>query len=92
MVPFLSIACLIIPIPFFLTQPFIASGDLTAASFLTAVVTGFLPLAMLFGCWKYFKNGINERKKKFELLAVISVLQWVIVLSFWGLIPLRLWV
>ena len=91
-VPFLSVCCLFIPLPFFLSQSFIALGDLTTASLLTALVTGFLPLAILFGCWKYFKNGISERRKKFELLAVISVLQWVIVLSFWGMIPLRLWV
>jgi CubicO group peptidase (beta-lactamase class C family) len=91
-VPFLSVLALFIPMPFFLTQSFIALGDLTAASFLTALVTGFLPLAMLFGCWKYFKNGISEHKKKLELFAVISVLQWVIVLSFWGMIPFRLWV
>jgi CubicO group peptidase (beta-lactamase class C family) len=91
-VPFLSVGCLFIPIPFFLNQSFIALGDLTLAGFLTALVTGFLPLAMLFGCWKYFKNGISERRKKFELLAIVSVLQWVIVLSFWGMIPFRLWV
>jgi len=91
-VPFLSVCCLFIPIPFFLNQSFIALGDLTVASFLTAIVTGFLPLAMLFGCWKYFKNGISERKKKIELLSIISVLQLVIVLSFWGMIPFHLWV
>ncbi len=90
--PFLSTACLLIPIPFFLNQPFIALGDLTAASLLTAIVTGVLPLAMLFGSLKYFKNGISGRKKKLELVAVVSVLQWVIVMGFWGLIPLRLWV
>jgi CubicO group peptidase (beta-lactamase class C family) len=91
-VPFLSVCCLFIPIPFFLNQSFMALGDLTTASFLTAIVTGFLPLAMLFGCWKYFKNGFSERKKKYELLAVISTLQWLIILSSWGMIPFRLWV
>jgi CubicO group peptidase (beta-lactamase class C family) len=91
-VPFLSVCCLFIPIPFFLIQPFIALGDLTVASFLTALVTGFLPLAMLFGCWKYFKGGISTRLKKIELLAIMLVLQWITVLCFWGLIPLRLWV
>lgn len=91
-VPFLSVLTLFLPAPFFLTQSFVTLGDLTAASFLTALATGFLPLAMLFGCWKYLKNGISERVRKIELLAVVSVLQWTIVLSFWGLIPLRLWV
>lgn len=91
-VPFLSVCALFIPIPFFLTQSFIALGDLTAASFLTALVTGLLPLAMLFGGWKYFKHGTSARKKIFELLAIISVLQWIIVLSFWGMIPFCLWV
>jgi CubicO group peptidase (beta-lactamase class C family) len=90
--PFLSVCCLFVPVPFFLNQSFIALGDLTAASLLTAVITGFLPLAMLFGCWKYFKNGVSGRLKKMELIAVISTLQWVTVLSFWGMIPLRLWV
>ena len=90
--PFLSVCSLLIPIPFFLNQSFIALGDLTAASFLTAIVTGLLPLAMLFGCWKYFNNGVPGLMKKVELIAVVSVLQWVAVLSFWGLIPLRLWV
>ena len=91
-VPFLSVGFLLTPIPFFLNQSFIALGDLTVASFLAAIVTGLLPLAMLFGCWKYFKHGVSEGKRKIELLAIGSVLQWVIVLSFWGLVPLRLWV
>ena len=92
LVPFLSVCCLFIPVPFFINQPFMALGDLTTASFLTAVATGFLPLSMILGCWKYFKNGVTALMKKVELLAVISVLQWVTVLSFWGMIPLRLWV
>lgn len=91
-VPLLSVGCLLIPIPFFLSQSFVALGDLTVASFLAAIVTGFLPLAMLFGCWKYFKSGASGGKKKIEVLAIGAVLQWVIVLSFWGLVPLRLWV
>jgi hypothetical protein len=90
--PFLSVCSLFIPIPFFLNQSFVALGDLTAASLLTAIVTGFLPLAMLFGCWRYFKHGLSGLMKKLELLAVTSVLQWVTVLGCWGLIPLRLWV
>lgn len=91
-VPFLSVCCLFIPVPFFVSQSFMALGDLTAASLLTATVTGLLPPAMLFGCWKYFKNGVPGRMKKVELLGVISVLQWITVLSFWGMIPFRLWV
>jgi CubicO group peptidase (beta-lactamase class C family) len=91
-VPFLSICCLFIPLPFFLNQSFIAMGDLTAASLLTAIVTGFLPLAMIFGCWRYFKTALPERKHRFELLAMVSALQWIIALGFWGMIPFRLWV
>lgn len=90
--PFLSVCSLLIPVPFFLNQSFVALGDLTAASLLAAIVTGLLPPAMLFGCWRFIKNGLSGRMKKIELMAVISVLQWVTVLGFWGMIPLRLWV
>lgn len=91
-VPFLASVCLFIPIPFFFNQSFLQLGDLTFASGLLALVTGILPLAMLFGLWRSLASSEKGRRISMDALAMLGVLQWSMVLFFWGLLPLRLWV
>ncbi len=91
-IPFLATVALFLPAPFFFSQSFLQLGDLTLASGLLALVTGMLPLAMIFGLWRSFSRYATNRGMLKDKLAMLSVLQWSIVLSFWGLVPLRLWV
>ena len=88
---FVSILLLLIPIPFFLGQSFMALGDLTLASVLLAIVTLLLPLGMLLTLLRVKKSQIKSRALVLHGLAAIFALQWFIVLANPGLLPLRLW-
>lgn len=92
LIPFLAAVALFLPVPLFFSQSFLQLGDLTPASALLALVTGMLPFAMLFGLWRSFSRDARNRGKLRDKLAMLSVLQWSMVLAFWGLVPLRLWV
>lgn len=91
-IPFLATLALFLPVPFFFSQSFLQLGDLTMASGLLAIVTGMMPFAMLFGLWRSFSQYATSRSMLGDKLAMFSVLQWSIVLAFWGLVPLRMWV
>lgn len=90
-VPFIAATVLVIPIPLFLAQSFLELGDVTPASATLAIVTGVLPLAMIFGLWCSLREGVAVRHAVLEAAAMVAVLQWTIVLAVWGLVPLRLW-
>ncbi|WP_194755981.1 serine hydrolase domain-containing protein [Aliidiomarina indica] len=90
-VPFLAAVALLLPIPLFFGQSFLQLGDLTTASALLALMTGILPLAMIFGLWRSFRWGATDRGMLWDKLAMLGVLQWCVVLAFWGLMPVRLW-
>ena len=89
---FLAILLLLVPIPFFIFQSFAALGDQTTASLLLFISTCFLPLGLLYSLVKYSKSGLSSLKNKFNFVALIFSLQWIIVLLIWGLIPFRLWI
>ena len=90
-VSFVAAMALLLPVPFFLGQSFLHLGDLTVASALLAVVTGALPLAMLIGLWRRVGRRMAEPGDVLEATAELGVLQWAVVLAYWGLLPLRLW-
>jgi CubicO group peptidase (beta-lactamase class C family) len=90
-VPFLAVLALAIPVPLLLAQSFLQLGDLTPGSAALAIVTGGLPLAMLFGLWRRFREGTAGWHTVLDVSAMVAVLQWTTVLAAWGLVPLRLW-
>ena len=85
--PFLSIIGLLIPFPFLLNQSFLNLGDFTFANVSLAIVTGFLPLAMIFGIGKIWKN----KTLTIDTAGTLFILQWTLVLIYWGIFPFRLW-
>lgn len=92
-VPLLGSLALCLPVPLFLGQSFLRIGDLTAASATLALATGMLPLAMCFGIWQSLAPRRTPRRAApIDRLAMLFVLQWSVVLAFWGLLPLRLWI
>lgn len=91
LIPFIASLALFLPVPLFFGQSFLQLGDLTPASALLALVTGALPLAMVFGLWRSLGRVATDRSVVTDKLAMLSVLQWNMVLAFWGLVPLRLW-
>jgi hypothetical protein len=89
---FLSIILLFVPIPFFFLQSFVSIGDLTIASLLLAVSTFLLPFGLLATAWFYLKNGMPKLYQKTDFVAFVFSFQWIVILAYWRLIPLRLWV
>ncbi len=89
--PLLSLLALLLPLPLFYFQSFMRLGDVTFASVLAAILTGALPLAIAFGlarCWRARGTGAVERLDAIPLLAALQLL---LVLAWWGLLPLRMW-
>ena len=86
-IPFLAIFGLSIPIPFLVNQSFLSLGEITFANVLLAIVTGFLPIAMLIGIKKIFRN----KNKLIDKIGILFILQWSVILIYWSMIPFRLW-
>jgi CubicO group peptidase (beta-lactamase class C family) len=86
-----SSALMFAPIPFFLTQSFMALGDLTMASALLALVTLLLPVGMLSTLHLAMKSRSESRINLLHGLAAAFVLQWCGVLVVSGMLPFRLW-
>ena len=89
--PLLSMLALLLPLPLFHFQSFLRLGDVTFASVLAAIATGALPLAIAFGlarCWRSRGTGTLE---KLDWIGLLAALQLLLVLAWWGLLPLRLW-
>lgn len=85
---------LLLPVPFFLSQPFMRLGDLTLASGLLAAATVVLPVAMVVALARLvaWQRGQPWRAATgIDGAAMLLVLQFVGVLAAWGLVPLRLW-
>lgn len=87
----LSVFLLFIPVPFFLLQSFISIGDATAASVSLAIATFILPFGLLASLLLFIKNKTSGNYDKINLLAIFFLSQWILVLTFWGLIPVLLW-
>ena len=89
--PLLSMLALLLPLPLFHFQSFLRLGDVTFASVLAAIATGALPLAIAFGlarCWRSRGTGTLD---KLDWIGLLAALQLLLVLAWWGLLPLRLW-
>ncbi len=75
----------------YLTQSFLAIGDLTPASVLVAALTLALPLAIAQALVQRIRAGLVGARAVLDTLALAAAAQWCIVLALWGLLPLMLW-
>lgn len=89
---FIAIVLLLVPIPFFMNQSFMALGDFTPASFLLAAVTSLLPLGMVLTVTRARQHRKVPGLNLVHGLAAVFVLQWCAVLFVNGLLPMMLWV
>ena len=89
---FLGVVSLLIPIPFFLNQPFVTIGDKNIASILLMLSTIILPLGTVFSGIHFWKNNTLKIYNSFDVIALICVFQFLCLLLFWGVIPFRIWV
>jgi CubicO group peptidase (beta-lactamase class C family) len=90
--PLASVLLLMAAAALFTRQSMLQLGDATLVNVSLAAATGALPFAMIFGLGR---QGAARRRGWFatlDALAMAGVLQWAVVLAWWGLVPLRLWV
>lgn len=91
----LPLACLLalaLPLPLFLNQSFLALGDLTPASASLALVTALLPVGIAYGLLRALTARTGAGRADYPgALALAAVLQWLLVLAAWKMIPVVLW-
>ncbi|MEO1082156.1 MAG: serine hydrolase domain-containing protein [Pseudomonadota bacterium] len=88
---YVSLLALLVPIPLFLRQSFMALGDLNIASLSLAGATLALPLGVTLSLWRYRRQPGRSRLDLLWSVAALCVLQWCVVLAVNGMLPLRLW-
>jgi len=88
---FLAVIALLVPVPLFFLQPFMALGDFTLASFALATATSLLPICMLISLGLGMRGDSRSRINWLHAIAALAVLQWCAVLFYFGLLPLKLW-
>lgn len=89
---FVAMLLLLLPIPFFFAQSFMALGDITLASVLLAAVTLLLPVGMFLTITRVKAAWGESRVNLLHGLAAAFVLQWCAVLVAARLLPLMLWI
>jgi CubicO group peptidase (beta-lactamase class C family) len=82
---------LLLPIPLYLTQSFMAIGDLTPASALLAMASLALPLSMVVTLLRVKAMPTLGPVLFVHCLAAISVIQWCLVLAIFGMLPVMMW-
>jgi len=88
---FVAIVLLFVPLPFFMTQSFMALGDFTPASVLLAAATSLLPAGMVLTIVRARQTWKGSYLNLIHGLAAVFVLQWCAVLFVSGMLPMRLW-
>jgi hypothetical protein len=87
----IALLLLFVPVPLFMTQSFMAMGDLTPASGALAAVTLLLPVGLALAILRIAKQPDRFRTTLLHGLAAVFVLQSCAVLATAGLLPLQLW-
>lgn len=88
--PWLGVLALFVPVPLFLGQSFLRMADVTAASVALAGATMLLPVALVVGLARVAVRR-HVGSARLDAIALLAALQWIAVLSAWGLMPLRTW-
>ena len=89
---FLGVISLLIPIPFFVNQSFVAIGDRNIASIFLMLSTIILPMGTIGSGLHFWKHGAKTTYQKLDLITLICVFQFLYLLFYWRIIPFRIWV
>ncbi len=87
----LVLAMMLLVPALFASQPFLAIGDLTAASVCLYLATAALPLLMAAQLIWAWRSRPRLRSWVVHAVAAALVLQWCVTLFFWDLLPFALW-
>jgi CubicO group peptidase (beta-lactamase class C family) len=86
-----ALLSLLVPLPLFALQPFVAIGDATPASVALYAATLALPILMAAQILWAARNRHRTKTWWLHIVLAIFVLQWCVVLALWGLLPFATW-
>jgi hypothetical protein len=89
--PLLNILLFSVPILLFLNQSFIKFGELSPASFSLALVSGLLPMTLLFSLFLCIKKKPKNRWVGCDCVALLMSIQLCAMLLYWDVIPIVFW-
>jgi hypothetical protein len=89
--PLLNILLFSVPILLFLNQSFIKFGELSPASFSLALVSGLLPMTLLFSLFMCLKKKPKNRWVGCDCVALLMSIQLCAMLLYWDVIPIVFW-
>nr|WP_275442424.1 serine hydrolase [Pseudoalteromonas sp. OOF1S-7] len=87
----MNLLVLAVPMALFLSQSFLAFGDITVASISLALVTMFLPISLLHSLWRCYQQGWGVKGSIRDGIFLISAIQLCCVLAAWGHLPAIFW-
>jgi len=88
---FINLLMFSLPIYLYVQQSFLQFGDITAASVSLAFLSGILPLTLLFSLWISLRAKLQSKLTKLDVAAILISVQFVLVLVFWGQLPVIFW-
>jgi len=89
--PFLNILALSIPLLMYTQQSFLNFGELTAASFLMAVISALIPVTLVVSLLFAYKKKLVNKWIKWDCAAILMLLQLSMVLVYWQVFPVIFW-
>ena len=88
---FINLLLFSLPVYLYVQQSFLQFGDITAASISLAFLSGILPLTLLFSLWISLRVKLQSKLIKLDVAAILISVQLVLVLVFWGQLPVIFW-
>jgi CubicO group peptidase (beta-lactamase class C family) len=86
-----ALVSLLVPLPLFAMQPFVAIGDATPASLALYAATLALPILMVAQIVRAVRNRHRTKAWALDVVLAVFVLQWCVVLAAWGILPFATW-
>jgi len=90
--PWYSLLLFTIPIFAFSQQSFIHFGELTLASGLLTIASLLLPISLTISAIKMVKPTQYSQIMRRDLIATVLALHLIIMLLYWGALPIKFWV
>ena len=88
---FLNLLLFSLPSYLFVKQSFLQFGDITPASVTLALISGILPLTLLFSLWVCLRGNLHSKIIKLDVVAIVFSTQFILVLTHRGLLPIIFW-
>ncbi len=91
LLPFINILLFSVPVLLFFNQSFMKFGELTPASLSLAIVSGLLPVTLLFQLFLCIRRKPDTVWLRLDCLASTALLFFCALLFYWNSLPIIFW-